>query len=87
MLKIASDFYKNFFAAEARPNISLENEFWDHQDLLTNEEFEISEDEILDAIKNSSGCGAPGPDGFSFLFYQTVWHVIKKDFMALVKGF
>jgi hypothetical protein len=28
-----------------------------------------------------------GPDGFSFLFYQKFWSVIKIDFMAMVKGF
>jgi hypothetical protein len=47
----------------------------------------FSEDEIIQAIKGSYSEGAPGPDGFSFLFYQKFWHVIKKDFMALIRSF
>jgi hypothetical protein len=31
--------------------------------------------------------GAPGPDGFSFMFYQKFWSVIKEDFITLVKSF
>jgi hypothetical protein len=33
-------------------------------------EADLSEDEILLAIKGSYSEGAPGPDGFSFMFYQ-----------------
>jgi hypothetical protein len=35
----------------------------------------------------SYAAGAPSLGGFYFLFYQTFWEVIKKDFMALVKEF
>jgi hypothetical protein len=31
--------------------------------------------------------GALGPDGFSFLFYQKFWSIIKSDLMDVVKGF
>lgn len=31
--------------------------------------------------------GGLGPDGFSFLFYQSFWDVIKSDFINLVKDF
>jgi hypothetical protein len=33
MLGIAVNFYKNLFAREDRPNISLSNDFWDEVDL------------------------------------------------------
>jgi hypothetical protein len=45
------------------------------------------EGEIKKAIDSSYAEGAPGPDGFSFLFYQKFWSVIKTDFMALVRSF
>jgi hypothetical protein len=47
----------------------------------------FSEEEIHSAIMGSYAAGAPGPDGFSFLFYQSFWDVIKTDFMALVRDF
>jgi hypothetical protein len=50
-------------------------------------EASLTEEEIKKAIDGSYAEGAPGPDGFSFLFYQKFWHVIKIDFMALVRGF
>jgi hypothetical protein len=50
-------------------------------------EAELSEEEILLAIKGSYSDGALGPDGFSFMFYQKFWPVIKEDFMALARSF
>jgi hypothetical protein len=50
-------------------------------------EARLTEEEIKKAIDGSYAEGALGPDGFSFLFYQKFWHVIKIDFMALVRGF
>jgi hypothetical protein len=50
-------------------------------------EAEFSEEEILRAIHGSYAEGTPRPDGFSFMFYQKFWSVIKKDFMAIVRGF
>jgi hypothetical protein len=52
---------------------------------LENQPF--SEKEIEDAIMGSYSCGAPGPDGFSFLFYQKKLPIIRKDFMVLVGKF
>jgi hypothetical protein len=47
----------------------------------------FSEEEVRLAIFGSYANGAPGPDGLSFLFYQTFWDVIKLDFMALAADF
>jgi hypothetical protein len=47
----------------------------------------FSEEEIKRAIDSSYYEGAPGPDGFSFLFYQKNWPIIEDDFMAIVKEF
>jgi hypothetical protein len=38
ILKIAADFYKNLFKKEDRENVSLEEFFWDTEDLVTIEE-------------------------------------------------
>jgi hypothetical protein len=50
-------------------------------------EAELTEEEIKRAIDGSYAEGAPGPDGFSFMFYQRFWETIKGDFMPLVRGF
>jgi hypothetical protein len=41
--------------------------------------------EVKEAIFGSYVEGAPGPGGFSFLFYQHFWELIRPDFMAMVK--
>jgi hypothetical protein len=50
-------------------------------------EADFFEEENFQAIKDSYAEGAPGPNGFSFLFYQKFCPIIKKDIMALCKGF
>jgi hypothetical protein len=50
-------------------------------------EDENFEEEVKRAIDSSYVEGAPGPEGFSFMFYQKFWPIIKKDFMAMIKGF
>ena len=47
----------------------------------------LTEEEIKNAIFDSYCEGAPRPDGFPFLFYQTFWDTIKYDLMNLVKDF
>jgi hypothetical protein len=76
MLVVACDYYKELFGFEAQPNMHLGSDFWDPDDLVTeleNEALEkpFSEDEVKEAIFGSYANGAPGPDGLSFLFYQT----------------
>jgi len=36
----------------------------------------FSEEEVKDAVFGSYAEGALGPDGFSFLFYQTFWNIV-----------
>ena len=92
MLTIATGFYKTLFGYEAKPNIHLKSSFWNDEEKLSKEEntmlsSPLSEEEIRTAIFDSYADGAPGPDGFPFLFYQRFWDLIKNDFMALVKDF
>ena len=92
MLEVATDFYKNLFGFESKHNICLGPSFWEENELVTQEDNDLlqknfSEEEIKEAIFGSYAHGAPGPDGLSFLFYQTFWELIKNDFMWLVKDF
>jgi hypothetical protein len=92
MLEHALEFYKALFGKEDRYNIRLQESFWEEDEKVTHEEnleleADLSEEEILVAIKGSYSDGAPEPDEFSFMFYQKFWSVIKKDFMALVRYF
>jgi hypothetical protein len=55
--------------------LRLDENFWEEDEKVTNEEnqllqAEFSEEEIKTAIDASYAEGAPGPDGFSFMFYQ-----------------
>uniref|UniRef100_A0A453Q9V0 Endonuclease/exonuclease/phosphatase domain-containing protein n=1 Tax=Aegilops tauschii subsp. strangulata TaxID=200361 RepID=A0A453Q9V0_AEGTS len=92
MLGVATSYYKNLLCFENKHNICLGPSFWEEDELVTQEENEhlqksFSEEEIKEAIFGSYAHGAPGPDGLSFLFYQTFWEVIKTYFMALVRDF
>jgi hypothetical protein len=92
MVDHARQFYKTLFWEELRANIKLDEEFWEVVERVTQEEndileAEMTEEEILQAIKGSYVEGSPGPDGFSFLFYHKFWSIIQGDFMALVREF
>ena len=76
MLEVATNFYKDLFGFELKPNIHLGDQVWAAKELVTEAENEIlekpfTEDENKEAIMGSYANGAPGPDGLSFLFYQT----------------
>jgi hypothetical protein len=92
MLKHAMQFYKTLFGKEVRENIKLGAEFWSEEENITPEENRVleaalTEEEIKEAIFGSYAEGPPRPDGFSFLLYHKFWGTIKKDFMALIRGF
>jgi hypothetical protein len=50
-------------------------------ELLTKE---ISEEEILQAIRSLEQDKAPGPDGFSIRFYKHFWGLIKHDLRRML---
>ena len=92
MLEIATNFYKKLFGYEQKLDIHLEDSFWEPDEMISIAENEmldapLTEEEIKSAIFGSYADGAPGPDGFPFLFYQRFWDLIKLDFMALVDAF
>jgi hypothetical protein len=70
----------------------LDENLWEEKDKVSAEEneileAEITEEEVKKAIDDSYDAGASGPDGFSFLFYQRFWPLIRNYFMALVRNF
>jgi hypothetical protein len=84
--------YTKLFGFEPRSNISLSPDFWDEGDKVTQPENQIlekefSEEEMKDAVFGSYAAGEPGPDVFSFLFFQKFWHVVKVDVIALARDF
>lgn len=92
MLNHAVDFYKNLFAQEQNLGVHLDSNFWGEEDKVTSTENELleapfTEEEIKEAVFGSYAEWALGPDGFSFLFYQHFWDVIKVDLMNLVREF
>lgn len=44
----------------------------------------FSEDEIWEAIKSMPSDRAPGPDGFSMIFYKKAWPIIRHDMTCAV---
>lgn len=92
ILGIDVDYYRSLFNAEPHPDISLQYDFWAEEEKVSLEENlsltqPISEDEIKHVVFNSYAEGAPGPDGFSLLFYQKFWNTIKMDLKAMFDCF
>jgi hypothetical protein len=92
MLPIVVNYYKNLFKKEERTNISLDNSFWGPEDRVSSEENDMldapfTEEEMKSAVFDSYSEGAPGSDGFTFLFYQKFWEVLKVDLINLFRDF
>ena len=92
ILQIAVDYYKKLFGYVPTIDIDLKDDFWNQDSMLSPEHFNLlespfSEEEIKTDVFGSYVEGAPGPDGFPFLFYQKYWDLIKKDLIALVRDF
>jgi mannosylglycoprotein endo-beta-mannosidase len=47
----------------------------------------IEEDEVRNVVFNMNEDKAPGPDGFSFAFYQACWEVVRSDVMDTITYF
>jgi hypothetical protein len=50
-------------------------------------EDEITEAEVKAAVFSLNGDKAPGPDGFTALFFQGCWNTVKTDLMAAIRAF
>jgi hypothetical protein len=92
MLDASSEYYKNLFKFEPRPEMNISNEFFSREEKFSKEESEsleskFTEIEIKKAMFESYPDGAHGPDGITFRFYQKFWEVIKEDLLDMFSGF
>ena len=47
----------------------------------------FTEEEVMGVVKGMAGDKAPGPDGFSMVFFQSCWDIIKNDVMTVIHEF
>jgi hypothetical protein len=83
-------FYKNLFGSFRHKGVHLADNFW-----LRTEQISALDQEVLDtpftekevqlAIVGMKTKSAPGPNGFTVLFFKKMWDQIKGELMAMVK--
>jgi hypothetical protein len=88
----STDYYRELFKFEERADVRSEGSFFTNSEKVSADEKltleqSFCEDEIKKAITESYSDGTPGPDGFSIMFYQQLWEVIKEDLMATKHSF
>ncbi|CAM8911363.1 unnamed protein product [Rhodiola kirilowii] len=89
---IISDYFTTLFSSSSDSGqVEWEEELayvqpritWEMNDNLTRD---VSEEEIRRAIFQMGATKAPGLDGFSAIFFQSNWNLIKADFIKEVQG-
>jgi hypothetical protein len=86
------EFYKNLSEANPCKGAKLANGVWDSNNVLDdNDKIVLSspylEKYIIMAIGGMKTESAPGPNGFTILFFKKLWPVIKKELMRMVIDF
>lgn len=83
--KEAVSFFENLYMKDwyMRPIINNLFESQISHDLGLELEAPFREDEVKAAIFGMDGARLPGPNGFTMLFYQTCWDIIKSDLMMV----
>jgi hypothetical protein len=92
IIGVATQYCKDLFKFEPRPNMNISEIFYSVEDEVTQEENRVleerfTEDEVKKAVFESYPKGALGPDGLSFMFYQHFWDVVKGDLMNMFEDF
>ncbi|GJY75790.1 RNA-directed DNA polymerase, eukaryota [Tanacetum coccineum] len=90
--EVKSEFLNHFakqFSKPSSPRISINGAFPNRLNLEQVEELEssISQDEIKKAVWDYGTNKSPGPDGFTFEFFQKYWNVLKQDIVAAIHQF
>jgi hypothetical protein len=92
IIEMATEYYKELFKHEDRPDISFSSDIFFEGDKVTMEknlglERELSEEEIKKTVFEAYSDGAPSPDGLSFTSYQKTWDAVKGDLLEMFKDF
>ncbi|XP_020262570.1 uncharacterized protein LOC109838550 [Asparagus officinalis] len=87
--KAFHDYYSNLFGQANNSNMTVNWEclYPDQLPSLSSLEDTFSETEIKHVVFSMNPNKSPGPDGFSFLFYQTFWELIKSDLVDIMNFF
>jgi hypothetical protein len=91
--KIGGNFLAHFTTLFTSSNPLIENEMLDLFSPIISEEENAflctppDEEEISEALASLGTTKAPGPDGFTALFYKKYWHVVRKDVLICIKQF
>jgi Reverse transcriptase (RNA-dependent DNA polymerase) len=86
------DFYKALFEESHDKTAFLNSDFWDQSYIVSDHDRNelvkyFIELELHETVSGSDASGAPSPNGFSFLFYQHFWKIVKDDLMQLLHHF
>lgn len=89
---IAEDYFKNLFTSTHTDSNLYREVFRGFQTRVTNIMNQdllrtVTEDEVRTAVFDIGSHRAPGPDGFSAIFYQQFWADIKTEIMEEVTSF
>ncbi|GLT54205.1 hypothetical protein SLA2020_274230 [Shorea laevis] len=92
-LEIGSNFVSHFSNLFSSSNSPIEDEMLDlFSPTITDDENQTlcsvpSELEVFQALSSFGSTKAPGPDGFTALFYKRYWSIVKFDVLNFVWSF
>lgn len=89
---VATNYFNNLYAFRNTVSDYFPQVFQDFENRVSNEMNEdlirdISEEEVRSALFDIGPHNAPGPDGFSAIFYHQHWDMVKDDIMKEIRQF
>lgn len=82
-------FFSKLYSKEAFERPIFHNLFANHhsEDCVLQLECSFMEEEVKDAMFSMDNDKSPGPNGFSILFYQVCWEIVRCDIMKVFVEF